>query len=468
MRHSVTWKLILAFWGVSLTVALLGAWIVRWFTMREFNQFVLEQAQNRFIADVTFYYRMNGSWQGVWEFIRQRNIPVPPPANAPQAQPPLLVPQSPSVPGNKALIFLLADEWGRVVVPAAGYHLGEILPDEALDRATPLEVDGRVVGYVLFSGDPPELDVREQQYLARTNRALALATLGAMLIALILGFLLARALTRPLRELTRALRAMSSGKLAQSVPVRTRDELGELTMAFNQMSAELAQADQARRRLTADIAHDLRTPLTVIAGYLEAMQEGVLAPTNERLQAIQTEVSHLQRLVEDLRMLSLADAGELHLSPQQIAPQDLLQRLSNAFAAQAQAQGIRLETQVQAEMPLIEVDVERMVQVLGNLISNSLRHTPAGGHIWLKAEAQNGLTQLIVEDTGEGIPAEALPHIFDRFYRVESSRQGGRGESGLGLAIVKSIVTAHGGSIHVYSQLGEGTRFTISLPQKGK
>ncbi len=467
MIRSVTWKLILAFLVVSLTVAVFGAWIARWLTQYEFEQLVLEQAKSRFVADVSFYYQVNGSWRGVLEFIRQRSVPSVPPAGAPQVQPPQLFP-NPSPPIRKPLVFLLVDEQGRVVVPAGGYRLGEVLLPETLAKATPIEVEGRVVGYALPSGDLPTMDAREQQYLARTNRALALATIAAMLVALVLGFLLARALTRPLRELTHAIRAMGEGALHQEVPVRSRDELGSLAQAFNQMSADLAQADQARRHLTADIAHDLRTPLTVIAGYLEAMQEGVLPPTVERLQAIQMEVGHLQRLVEDLRTLSLADSGELRLTLQWIAPGDLLHRLYMAFVAQAHAQGIRLETQVQPDIPRIKVDTERMVQVLSNLVSNSLRHTPQGGEITLFAESADGMVHLVVEDSGEGIPSQALPHIFERFYRVEASRSGGRGESGLGLAIAKSIVEVHGGSIQVESEPGRGTRFSISLPVRSE
>ena len=305
----------------------------------------------------------------------------------------------------------------------------------------------------------------EQRYLDRINQALLWAGLAAGAIAIVLGILLARTLTRPVRELTTAARAMAKGDFKQTVPVRSKDELGELATAFNQMSVDLDQANQARRQMTADVAHDLRTPLTVLSGYLESMQDGVLEPTPARLALLNNEVQHLNRLVDDLRTLSLADAGELSLHRQPVSPTTLLARVASSFEHPAAQKGVALKTEIAPDLPEINVDTERMVQVLSNLVSNALKHTPEGGEIRMAASAEPEAVMIRVEDTGSGITPEALPFVFKRFYRGDTSRQREDGDSGLGLAIARSIVEAHGGKIMVESELGVGTNFTITLPE---
>ena len=457
-------KLILAFLLVSLTVAVLAAVVVRWLTVQEFQRLSLEQAQSRFVSEMSTYYQFNGSWLGVTEYLRQRaNQPVQPlPAGQ---RPPLNNPGAPvqELPKAANLVFAVVDASGMVVVPAGPYRLRNQVALESLADPAPVLVNGEIVGYVVATGDPPELDVREQRYLARTDQALLYSALGATAIALLLGIWLARTLTRPLGELTAAIRAMERGQLEQRVAVRSSDELGELAGAFNQMSAELARSNQARRQMTADIAHDLRTPLTVIAGYVEALRDEVLAPTVERFTTIYSEVLHLQHLVEDLRTLSLADAGELRLQRQPVEPQALLQCSAAAHAQLAAQKGVALDVELAPDLPSVQVDTERMAQVMGNLVSNALRHTPEGGRVTLSAQAIAGQVLLRVQDTGEGIPADALPRVFDRFYRVDSSRQRTEGESGLGLAIVRSLVEAHGAQVSVESAPGQGTTFTIAL-----
>jgi signal transduction histidine kinase len=283
-------------------------------------------------------------------------------------------------------------------------------------------------------------------------------------VALLIGIVLSRQFLRPLSELQKAISAMRQGNLNQQVQVRTQDEIGELAAAFNQMSAKIHHANQLRQQMTADIAHDLRTPLLVIAGYLEALVDGTLKPTPARFKAMQDEATLLKRLVEDLRTLSLADAGELRLILQAIAPSELLEQVKQSFEPIAEQQQISLSVQTDAGLSDLSIDRERMVQVLANLVTNALRYTPEGGVITLLARKHQSGVQLVVTDTGAGIAEDKLPNIFERFYRVEESRTQSEGESGLGLAIAKSIVEAHGGSITTTSRLGEGTSMVITLP----
>jgi signal transduction histidine kinase len=253
---------------------------------------------------------------------------------------------------------------------------------------------------------------------------------------------------------------MAQGQLEQQVTVRSRDELGELAQAFNQMSADLTRANRSRKQMTADIAHDLRNPLTVLSGYLESLQDGKPKPTPERFATMQAEVTHLQHLVEDLRTLSLADAGELklHLEPTSIP--ELLERVAQAYRHQAEQQQINLKLEIEPDLPEVNLDPARREQVLGNLVSNALRYTAAEGEIRLEAKQLNGSLSVSGSDNGSGIPAEILPHIFERSYRGDESRSGS--ESGLGLAIAKSIVELHGGKIVAQSAgLGHGSCFSI-------
>jgi signal transduction histidine kinase len=341
--------------------------------------------------------------------------------------------------------------------------VGEVLSAARLSQGTAVDVDGRQVGTVLVIGNPPPLGGLDLQFLNRTNLALLYAALGAALIALVLGIILARTLTHPLRDLTAAIHAIAKGDLKQHVIVKSRDEIGELAAAFNQMSSDLDRLNLSRRQMTADIAHDLRSPLTVIGGYVESMRDGVLKPTPERLNSIHAEVQHLQRLVEDLRTLSQADAGELTLNCELVAPQALLERLARSYHHLAAQKKVSLEVQAETGLPEIRLDPGRMSQVFGNLITNSLRYTTENGRILLTAVKQERNLEFRVQDNGEGIPAGSLPYIFDRFYRVDPARLQS-GESGLGLAIARSIVEAHGGSISAESRPGQGTTIRINLP----
>ena len=339
---------------------------------------------------------------------------------------------------------------------------GTLADPQQLSQAVPVLVNGATVGTVYLSGTPGRSTAAES-YLAGTDLALGAAALIAVLVALALGALLARLVTRPVRDLTNAARQIASGALGQQVPVRSRDELGLLASQFNAMSADLARATELRQRMTADIAHDLRTPLTVIAGYLEALRDEGLRPTPARFTAMYDETQVLLRLVEDLHTLSLADAGELVLRRQRVDPAQLLARVAQTYGDVAARAGVELHVEVASGLPLLDVDAEQLTRALGNLVSNALRYTPPGGQVTLRAERAPGGVALVVADTGIGIAAEHLPNLFERFYRADEARHQVAGGSGLGLAIVRSIIEAHGGEVEVRSTVGQGTTFTVTL-----
>ena len=446
---SLSTKLTLAFLLLSLTVAGFVAYFTRQATEREFETFVVDRIQEDFVTKVTDYYQNHGSWRGIKEqFPRPIQPQQSPNANNPKPAP---------------IIFALADQNGMVIIPAGDYHPRQVVENDILAEGTSIIVDGVQVGSALLTGKIPELDPVELRYLERTNQALLLATGAAVIVALVLGIFLARSMTRPIRELTSATQAVARGDLAQKIPVRSQDELGELVESFNQMSADLARANQSRRQMTADIAHDLGTPLTVIGGYLEAMQEGVLETTPERIGVMNTEINHLQHLVRDLRTLSLADAGQMSLNSTQVEIQVLIHRVADAFELAAKQKGISLSVESAPKSVSIQIDEERMAQALGNLVSNALRYTPKGGRISIQYSVVGQWVKIVVEDDGAGIAEVDLPRIFERFYRADQARNLEAGESGLGLAITRAIVEAHGGQILVSSVLGEGTRFEILL-----
>ncbi len=306
---------------------------------------------------------------------------------------------------------------------------------------------------------------------SQTAALLWLSTCGLLLLLpLTVGWIGRRAfrgIAKPLAATMNAADAVAAGDLTARVPVTGRGEFGRLALSFNRMVEELELADQRRRNLTADVAHELRTPLQVIQGNLEGVLDGVYAPTPEHIAATLEETRQLARLVEDLRVLSQAEAGQLPMHWEAVDVAELITDAWTSFEGQAEAAGIALHTEVTGapEQLVISADYGRLDQILSNLLVNALRHTPAGGAVTMRAAPWAEGVQIQVSDSGAGIAAEDLPYIFDRFWRGERARTHADGAgSGLGLAIVRQLVQAHGGRIAVVSALGEGTTFTVELP----
>lgn len=300
----------------------------------------------------------------------------------------------------------------------------------------------------------------------------AMVWIGGCGLALALPLLAALVATRafrgiatPLADVMGAADALAAGDLSVRVAERGSPEFRQLARSFNRMAEQLQQSDQQRRTMMADVAHELRTPLHIIQGNLEGVVDGVYTPTLAHIEATLDETRLLARLVEDLRTLSLAEAGQLPMTWESVDLADLLRDVATSFGGQAEAAGIALAVDAQAAQDslVITADYRRLDQVVGNLMVNALRHTPAGGAITLRGQASGDRVILEVADTGAGIPADELPYIFDRFW----SRDGeGQASSGLGLAIARSIVVAHGGAIEAESNPGNGTVVRVTLPAK--
>ena len=315
------------------------------------------------------------------------------------------------------------------------------------------------VGLLVFRISEPGLGVAEVTLILCSLPPTVLVFL------LVVGGLAFRRYGSPLAEMMAAADAVAAGDLSARVGERGRGDMARLARRFNRMTAELERAEQARRNLTADVAHELRTPLQIIQGNLEGALDGVYEPTPEHLRATLDETRRLGRLVGDLQTLSLAEAGQLPLYPREVDAADLLDDVATRFIGQAAEQGVLLK--VHAAEPLaLTVDPDRLEQVLSNLTANALRHTPAGGTVTLAARAAEDGVELSVADTGEGIDPADLPYVFDRFWRGDRARGRAGGHSGLGLAIARQLVRAHGGTIRADSAPGAGSTFTITLPRQ--
>lgn len=441
LMRSISSKLILAFLSIGI-VSVASIFITaRWNTRAEFIRFLSDQDQSDVVSTLSDYHRERGSWTGAERIFFRREL------GSSRRPPP----------------FALTDETGKVVIPNGRYHAGDQVPRSDLALGVPVTEDGQVVGVLVPIHVPFEGNPREVEFIERINLTLFYGALIGAVIALLLGIFLSRTLTRPIRELTEATHAVSQGNLSQQVPVRSNDELGELAHAFNKMSAELSRSINTRKQMTADIAHELRTPLSLILGHAEAVHDGVLPPTRENFEIIREEAARLEHLVNDLRILSLADSGELTISLQTIDPERLLREVASLYQYQIQRMNITLELDIASPLPSVEVDPGRMTQVLTNIMDNALRHTPEGGKISLGAKSVHDQVELSVQDSGPGLKAEELDRIFERFYRTDPSRQREDGGSGLGLAIARSIVQAHGGQVSAESETGKGLKVMITL-----
>lgn len=308
----------------------------------------------------------------------------------------------------------------------------------------------------LYLGTPDENTV---SYLGRPA---ALGAAGLLLFAFLGTMLIARRVSKPVNRLTEASQRLAGGQLDVRVPAEGRSELARLSASFNAMAEAVQRSEERQRRLVADVAHELRTPLSNLRGYLEGLSDGVVEPSRELFASLHEETMLQRRILDDLQVLALAEAGDLKYTK---APMDLAEVVSGSVTAQravAAEAGVALTLDAPAPVA-VTADPDRIRQVIGNLLSNAIRYTDRGGHVLVRVRAEDGEAVLTVRDTGVGISPADLTRVFDRFWRADPARQRATGGTGLGLTISHRIVADHGGRIHVASELGEGTTFTVRL-----
>ncbi len=444
VRHTLWFRLTAAFLLVAIIGVAAVALLANQATTTGFRAYLTESQWAQLRTDLANLYARQGNWEGV-EL--------------------LLVSVRPGQ-GGSALVLL--DEQGNQIAAGGGRGNRPTGLNDA-ELALPIVVDGRTVGTLLINlpGSTGAGTRAAEAFLAQVNQALWIGGGLAVLLALILGVLLARRLTRPLTQLTRATRSMAQGDLNQQVPVQSPGEMGELATSFNQMAGALALAERQRQQLLADVAHELRTPLSIMRGHLEAMLDGVFDFSAANLALVHEETLLLGRLVEDLRTLSLVESGQLPLNmrPTDLVP--VVQQAAAAFEPLAEAEGVQLVLETPTAVPTVLADPDRLQQVLANLIANALRHVGQGNGqmatLHLRLATVDDAVQVQVADNGPGLSPEAQAHAFDRFWRADNSRTRDQGGSGLGLAICRGIVEAHNGRIWVEDTPGGGATFVFQL-----
>lgn len=422
----LTTKLILAFLLISIVSTGIIVVFTRVLASREFDRFINDRYQAELVESLSGYYERNQTWEGVEIEYK---------------------PYSHENPGeSRPLYFSIANEKGVIQVAGNEYRVGELCDEEEFEEGIPIEVQGNTVGILLMPVAPDHSPL-DYEFLRRLNGSIFFSGIATIFLALFLGILLSRSISRPIRELTKATHNMADGNLGQQVIVRSRDEIGELAQSFNKMSADLARSFNLRKQMTADIAHELRTPLSLILGHAEGVHDGVLQPSRENFEIIREEAERLEHLVSDLRTLSLADAGELSVEFQPVNLNELMSDVHTHYLTLFNQKRITLDLETAPGILTANLDPSRFAQVLNNILDNALRYTPEGGRVELKTQLTENRIQLSVKDSGEGVSSEEAQHLFDRFYRVSESRNRNDGGSGLGLAIAKSIVEMHKGRI---------------------
>ena len=494
LRHNSLWvQLSLAFTGMLLLTFLLIGVVSQVLVNPRFAQTAVEDhlrqpgGVNNVLMD---YYRQHGSWDGVETLFERADLSLladalivfdadrnvvygdvdtvgieaalhgGPDAN-PTADASVDLAAGPETAASPApdptLALIPASESGPL-------DLSQIRGGRQLGM--PLIQDGNVIGYVDFAPAGQSFDELRNVALWTISRYLIITILVGGAVGVLMSVRVSRTLSAPLDRLAAAARAIGAGQLDQRVTVGGSQEIVTVAHAFNDMAGALEQAEKLRRDMVADVAHELRTPLSVLQGNLQAILDDVYPLDKAEIARLHEQTQLLGRLVEDLRVLSQADAGQLSLSLQRVDLGALVADQIENFAPMAAEKGIALEVTSSADLPPVEADPSRLSQVLHNLLDNALRHTPSGGTIHVRVSTDAGQLRVAVQDSGEGISAEHLAHVFDRFYRVDTARGRNAGGAGLGLAIARSIVTAHGGTIHVESdpESGPGSTFIVRLP----
>ncbi len=445
VRHALWFKLTAAFLLVAITGVLAVSILANQVTANSFRTYLHEDQAGRW-GDLQSQLVRSHAQLGNWNGAEQILITARPGRGQ----------------GGGSLALL--DENDDTII-TVGKAMGD--KAETALRVGVMDENGRLIATILIAEPGGQMSHAADKFLADVNRAIWMGGLFAIAAALFLGLFLARRLTRPLSQLTQAAHSVAEGELGEQVHVSSTGEIGELATSFNSMSLALAEAEQQRQQMLADVAHELRTPISIMRSHLEAMLDGVFETSSSNLALIHEETLLLGRLVEDLRTLSLAEAGSLSLTMETVDMAELIAQAMAAFEPLAEAEGIELTAVIPPHSVMLNTDANRMHQVLGNLLSNALRHVVHGTQlphaVTVTLLANTHEISLTIADNGLGLSPQAQEHVFDRFWRADSSRTHDQGGSGLGLAISQAIVVALNGRVSLESKPQEGAAFTVTL-----
>lgn len=488
MDISVRYKLFLVILATACMAVLSSTLIAEWSLERGYIKLVnsMEQSSLSHLA-VTLEneYRNEKSWDFLrndpqrWQAMVARSLPEaemppgerfhhgPPPPSRPGNVPP----HFPPPPGGDSLrsplppplnhqlhkrLFLL-DENKKAILHAA-------VPSG--NAMTPISCQGKVVGYLGLSPRTDSSEMPHKRFLKEQKQELLLQAMAIVALAAVLSLLMTRRLVRPLHELAQATHQLAAGTFSVRVPVGSRDELGQLAQDFNSLALSLEQSEQVRKQWVADISHELRTPLAILQGEIEALQDGIRQPDAGAVKSLHNETLRLGRLVDDLFQLSLSDAGALTYRKTDLDLIELLRETLGAYQPRYGAKGIGIETEmIQEDEVVVFGDRERLRQLFSNVLDNSLKYTDAGGVVMITVERHENRVSVVFADSAPGVPPFALERLFDRLYRVGSSRNRSTGGAGLGLAICRNIVEAHGGTITAQPSTAGGLMIRIELPE---
>lgn len=451
-------KLIGAFCIIVLMMGISQSFFLQSRIQSTFNDYLQQHSagfMERMKESLELYYQETGSWENAQELFFETNSSIG------QGHGMMMRGMLMNMAGMFNLDSLLLDMKGNVIADSAGTRIGTngiVLKGHRLE----LIVNGEKKGTLLFQ--QLKLQNLEEEFLQSSNTAILISGFIASMIAVLFSVWIARKISKPLTNLVNGIKLIASGKKGFEVNISTTAEFFELGEAFNDMSRKLERNEEVRRSLVADVAHELRTPLAILQGKLESIQEGAIEPTEKIVLELTDEVYRLNRLVSDLQQLSLAEAGKLPLDRQAINIKDHIDRICTHLQWLADEKEITLKYDNITKDRYLNIDSDRMTQVFVNIIGNALRHTPEQGVVEVSGEDRDERFLLKISDTGPGIPAEDLPFIFDRFYKRDSSRSRNESGSGLGLSIAKGFVEAHGGTVTVESEESKGTVFTIAIP----
>lgn len=467
-RLSIATRLILSFLAIIILTMLLFIVVTNRVVNNRFADLVVRSGNNfsrRVVPILEQYYLANGSWEGVEELVFET------PGNREgrfgrfrQENGNFMMPNLMITAQDERFLLIDGD---RIIFDTNPDGIVINKPENLVKFGTPVVVNDQQVGTFLVASSMGILSESQHIYLTRVNRTLIWVGAISILMVLVVAIWQSRSIVQPLQEMADASRRLAKGDYQQRVQVQRNDELGDMANAFNQMASDLSQQSELRRQMMADVAHELRTPLTVLRIDLESMEDGLMDPSPENVRALQSEVGYLSNLVEDLRMLSSADAGDLKIEKNPVELNSLVREMVERQQNAARERKIKLTANYTDNEIFVMGDTQRLSQVLVNLLSNAIQHTLPEHEINTKVEVEKQTARVAVTNYGTTIPKEDLERIFDRFYRLERSRNRDQGGSGLGLSIARSLINAHGGKIWAESVPGESTTFTFSLPLLG-